>query len=59
MSRPIEPTDSVTDEDAETLLASLSGGASQEEMQRRTETAKQYLLNLESGKRIVLRSKKA
>ncbi len=49
MARPIEPTPVLHGEDAEKLLLSLDGGASDEEMKRREERARQFCSDLDAG----------
>jgi hypothetical protein len=55
MARPIEPTPALRGEDAEKLLATLSTGASEAEMQRREEEARRYVRALESGQGLQIR----
>jgi len=54
MARPIEPTPVMYGEDAEKLLLSLDGGASEAEMIRREIRAMKYMEQLENDGVIVL-----
>ena len=56
MALPIEPTPPLEGADADALLASLEGGASDDEMRRRTEEARRSLALIDApgGKRIWL-----